>query len=280
MTRVVRAGLIGSGIGLSRTPALHMEEGRHHGVDYRYDLIDLDVSGVGPEALGSLIAKAEAEGFAGLNITHPCKQAAIDHVDMLSNDATVLQSINTITFKDGKRQGHNTDWWGFQQGFRRGLPGADLGHAVLIGAGGAGVAVAHALARMGTARLSIFDVDPARVSAVMDRLVPVHADCTFDAGDDLGAALAGATGVVQATPIGMAAHPGMPFDPDLLSKGLWIAEIIYFPLETALLAAAAERGCRVLNGGGMAVFQAVGAFELFTGIAPDAERMIRHFNAM
>lgn len=280
MTRVVRAGLIGSGIGLSRTPALHVEEGRQHGIDCRYDLIDLDLLGVGPEALGSLIAKAEAQGYAGLNITHPCKQAAIAHVDELTADATVLQSINTITFKDGKRQGHNTDWWGFQESFRRGLPDADLNHAVLIGAGGAGVAVAHALARMGAARLSIFDVDPARVSAVMDRLVPVHPDCVFEAGKDLDAVLADASGVVQATPIGMASHPGTPFDPDLLRAKLWVAEIIYFPLDTALLAAAAKRGCEVLNGGGMAVFQAVGAFELFTGVKPDADRMIRYFSAV
>ncbi|MCV9966947.1 shikimate dehydrogenase [Pararhizobium sp. BT-229] len=280
MTRVVRAGLIGSGIGLSRTPALHMEEGRQHGIDYRYDLIDLDALGVGPDALESLIAKAEAQGFAGLNITHPCKQAAIAHVDELSDDAAVLQSINTITFNNGKRKGHNTDWWGFQQGFRRGLPDVDLSHAVLIGAGGAGVAVAHALARMGTAKVTIFDVDPARVSAVMDRLVLVHPDCVFGAGKDLGAVLAGASGIVQATPIGMASHPGTPFDVDLLSANLWVAEIIYFPLETALLTAAAERGCKVLNGGGMAVFQAVGAFELFTGAAPDAERMIRHFSTL
>ena len=280
MTRVVRAGLIGSGIGLSRTPALHIEEGRQHGIVYRYDLIDLDVLGAGPEAIGSLIAKAEAEGFAGLNITHPCKQAAISHVDELSDDAAVLQSINTITFNNCKRQGHNTDWWGFQQGFRRGLPDVDLSHAVLIGAGGAGVAVAHALARMGTAKVTIFDVDPARVAAVIDRLVPVHPDCVFDAGKDLGAVLAGASGIVQATPIGMASHPGTPFDVDLLLANLWVAEIIYFPLETALLTAAAERGCRVLNGGGMAVFQAVGAFELFTGAAPDAEQMIRHFSTL
>lgn len=279
MTRVVRAGLIGSGIGLSRTPALHMEEGRQHGIDYRYDLIDLDILGVGPEALGSLIAKAEAQGYAGLNITHPCKQAAIAHVDELSDDAAVLQSINTITFKNGRRQGHNTDWWGFQQGFRRGLPGADLSHAVLIGAGGAGVAVAHALARMGTARLTIFDVDPARVALVMDRLVTMHPDCIFEAGKDLGAALANATGVVQATPVGMASYPGTPFDPELLSARPWVAEIIYFPLQTELLAAAARYGCQVLNGGGMAVFQAVGAFELFTGSVPDIERMIRHFGA-
>jgi shikimate dehydrogenase len=280
MTRAIRAGLIGSGIGLSRTPALHMEEGRRHGIDYQYDLIDLDVLGVGPEALGSLIAKAEAEGYAGLNITHPCKQAAIVHVDDLSDDAAVLQSINTITFKNGRRQGHNTDWWGFRESFRRGLPDADLSHAVLIGAGGAGVAVAHAIARMGAAKLTIFDVDPARALAVMDRLAPVHPDCIFEPGQHLGASLAEATGVVQATPIGMASHPGVPFDPNLLSAKHWVAEIIYFPLQTELLTVAIARGCRILDGGGMAVFQAVGAFALFTGATPDAERMIRHFSAL
>ncbi|RCW77820.1 hypothetical protein [Phyllobacterium bourgognense] len=108
----------------------------------------------------------------------------------------------------------------------------------------------------------------------------MHPDCVFDAGKDLGAVLAGASGIVQATPIGMASHPGTPFDVDLLSANLWVAEIIYFPLQTALLAAAATRGCEVLNGGGMAVFQAVGAFELFTGVAPNVERMIRHFSTL
>lgn len=277
MTRVVRAGLIGSGIGLSRTPALHMAEGRHHGIDYRYDLIDLDTRALGPDALGPLIAEAEAQGFAGLNITHPCKQAAIAHIDELSGDAAVLQSINTITFRNGRRQGHNTDWWGFQQGFRRGLPDADLDHAVLVGAGGAGVAIAYALARMGARTLSIFDADPARVTAVIDRLAPVHPECRFAPGTDLDATLATASGVVQATPVGMASHPGTPFDPALLATRHWVAEIIYFPLQTELLAAAARRGCRILDGSGMAVYQAVGAFELFTGAEPDAERMIRHF---
>jgi shikimate dehydrogenase len=280
MTRVVRAGLIGSGIGLSRTPALHMAEGRHHGIDYRYDLIDLDTLGAGPEALGGLIAKAEAEGFSGLNITHPCKQAAIAHVDTHSDAAAILQSTNTITFRNGKRQGHNTDWWGFQQGFRGGLPGADLSHAVLIGAGGAGVAVAHALARMGTRELTIFDVDPARVAAVQSRLAPAHPNCRFVAGEDLKAALSAASGVVQATPVGMASHPGTPFDPDLLTARHWVAEIIYFPLQTALLAAATRRGCRILNGGGMAVYQAVGAFKLIADAEPDGERMIRHFGTL
>ena len=88
-------------------------------------------------------------------------------------------------------------------------------------------------------------------------------------------ALAGADGVVQATPVGMASHPGTPFDPALLHAGQWLAEVIYFPRETALLRAARQRGCTTLDGAGMAVFQAVQAFELFTGRPADPARMRR-----
>jgi shikimate dehydrogenase len=278
--RIVRAGLIGSGIGQSRTPALHMQEGRANGLDYRYDLIDLDELGAGPEALGGLIEKAEKEGFAGLNITHPCKQAAIEFVDDLSDDARVLQSLNTITFAGGKRKGHNTDWWGFDKGFRRGLPDARVHNAVQIGAGGAGVAVAHAMAVMGARRLTVFDLSQDRTSALIDRLARVHGRCEFVLSRDIVGAMNEADGLVHATPTGMTTHPGIPIDPELLSARHWVAEIVYFPLETQLLAEAVRRGCRIVNGGGMAVYQAVGAFELFTGIRPDAERMIRHFGSL
>ena len=97
---------------------------------------------------------------------------------------------------------------------------------------------------------------------------------------DLAAAMAAADGIVHATPTGMADHPGLPLDPDLLQPRHWLAEIVYFPLETALLRAARRRGLRTLDGGGMAVFQAVGAFRLFTGLEPDPDRMLRHFARM
>jgi shikimate dehydrogenase len=273
-------GLIGSGIGKSRTPAMHVHEGRMNGIDYRYDLIDLSVLGVGMGALPGLIDKAEREGFAGLNITHPCKQAAIQFVDELSRDGAVLGSINTITFANGRRTGHNTDWSGFSRGFRRALPDAKVDRAVLIGAGGAGVAVAHALAVMGTKELDVFDINAERVAALIEQLASRHPGCTFTVGENMVKSLAGADGLAHATPTGMAAHPGLPLDVDLLQSDQWVAEIVYVPLETRLLSEAARRGCRVVNGGGMAVFQAVGAFELFTGIAPDAERMIRHFGSL
>lgn len=280
VARSIHVGLIGSGIGASRTPAMHIREGRLNGIDYRYDLIDLSALGLGVEALPHLMDRAERDGFSGLNITHPCKQAAIQFVDELSDDSAILGSINTVTFADGRRVGHNTDWWGFYKGFGRGLPDACVDRVLLLGAGGAGVAVAHALASMGSAELRIFDLDRQRVDALIAQLADRHPTCTFLPVRHVADALGDANGLVHATPTGMAAHPGIPLDVTLLEPRHWVAEIVYFPLETQLLTEASRRGCRVVNGGGMAVYQAVGAFELFTGVAPDAERMIQHFSSL
>lgn len=278
--QVLRVGLIGAGIGGSLSPAMHMQEGARLGLDYSYDLIDLQEFGCTVSDLPRLIEDADKNGFAGLNITHPCKQAAVTLVDELSADAAVLRSINTIVFRNGRRFGHNTDWWGFAESFRRGLSGASLDRVVQLGAGGAGVAVAHAVAGMGAKSIEIYDLDQAKVSALIFQIQSAHPRCVFVAGKDLPAALREATGLVHATPTGMLGHPGLPLDEALIDPRFWVADIVYFPLETELVRAAKSKGCRVLDGGGMAVFQAVGAFELFTGRQADSSRMIAHFKSL
>ncbi len=275
--RRVHVGLVGANIQRSLSPAMHMREGEAAGLAYRYDIIDIAANGRSAQDLPALVGEAEAAGFSGLNITHPCKQAAVALVDELSPHASALQSINTVVFSDGRRIGHNTDWWGYAEGFRRGLPGASLARVVLLGAGGAGVAVAYALAEMGAREVHIFDLDAAKVDAVIGKLVAAQPQCSFIAGSDLERTLAGASGLVHATPTGMDAHPGLPLAPMLVQRHLWVSDIVYFPLQTPLVRLAKERGCRVLDGGGMAVFQAVGAFELFSGIKADPDRMLAHF---
>ena len=276
----VLLGLIGQGIQLSRTPALHEHEGDAQGVRTLYRIIDLDTLGLGVAALPELILAAERMGFAGLNITHPCKQAVLPLLTELSPDAAALGAVNTVLFRDGKRYGHNTDWWGFAEAFRRNMAGAALGRVVQLGAGGAGAAVAHALLTLGVGQLTIQDVDPSRAAALAASLSE-----RFGAGRDVAASsladsVRAADGLVNCTPMGMAAHPGLPLPADLLRPALWVADIVYFPLETALLHEARALGCRTLHGGHMAVFQAVEAFRLFTGLPPDAERMLEHFTAM
>jgi shikimate dehydrogenase len=269
-------GLIGQGIAASLSPALHEAEAAAQGRRLVYQRIDLATLGLGPEALAELLLAAERLGFAGLNITHPCKQAVLPLLHDLSPEAAALGAVNTVLLRDGRRVGHNTDWSGFAEGFRRGLPEAPLGRVLQIGVGGAGAAVAQALLVLGVGELSLFDVDAERAArqaaALSDRFGPgrARALAALPARLDVD-------GVVNCTPIGMARHPGLPLDPALLHPGLWVAEVIYFPLETALLRAARALGCRTLDGGGMAVHQAVDAFRLFTGLEPDAARMRAHF---
>ncbi|HEY4174960.1 MAG TPA: shikimate dehydrogenase [Rhodopila sp.] len=273
-------GLIGTGIQASLTPAMHMREGEALGFRYLYRLVDLTVLGLGVEALPELLTAAERMGFDGLNITHPCKQLVLPLLHDLSDDARAIGAVNTVVLRDGRRVGHNTDASGFAAAFRRGLADVRLDRVVQFGAGGAGCAVANAALGLGVGQLTLVDTDVGRAGALVASLCG-----RFGAGravvcEEVGAAVAAADGVINATPLGMAKYPGQAVPVALLRPALWVADIVYFPLETALLASARAAGCRVLSGGGMAVFQAVEAFRLFTGAAPQADRMLAHFSEM
>jgi len=274
------AGLIGAGIQASRTPALHEQEGDAQGLRYLYQLIDLDALQLNINALPDLLDAAELMRFTGLNITYPCKQAVLALLDELSDEARGIGAVNTVVFKDGKRIGHNTDCLGFAEGFRRNLHDVARERVVQMGAGGAGAAVAHALLAEGVQHLSIFDVDMARARDLVDNLAQRFGAGRAQVGTHLENAMAEADGLVNTTPMGMAKLPGTPVPPALLRAQLWVAEIVYFPLETELLRNARALGCRTLDGGNMAVFQAVKAFELFSGQTPDVQRMLAHFQSM
>jgi shikimate dehydrogenase len=267
------AGLVGRGIQGSRSPSLHMQEAAAQGVALSYVLFDLDAHPWREATLAQAIEGAESGGFCGVNVTYPFKQEVIGLLHELSPDAERLGAVNTVVFKDGRRIGHNTDWSGFAEGFRRGLPGAPRQQVVQLGAGGAGSAVAYALLEEGVEHLVLFDPDRARAEAVAASLESLFGAGRAAVGQDLADAIAGACGVVNATPVGMTKHPGTPVPAGLLRSDLWVADVVYVPLETELLTAARARGCRTLDGGGMAVFQAADAFRHFTGLEPDPDRM-------
>jgi shikimate dehydrogenase len=275
----VLAGLIGAGIQKSLTPALHMREGAELGFEYQYELLDLDDI-QGGAALAATLRGAEERGFAGVNITHPCKQTVLPMLDELSEDAAALGAVNTIVFENGRRLGHNTDWWGFAESFRRGLCDVTLDAALLLGAGGAGAAVAYAMLKLGIESLEIFDIDKPRMQALVAKMSPLFPRQRVVAATSLSDAMRTAAGLLHATTTGMAKSPGLPLPAEFLEPRHWVAEIVYFPLQTELLRRAQMRGCRTLDGGGMAIYQAVRAFRLFTGITPDAQRMSRHFDRM
>jgi len=272
-------GLIGAGIQRSLTPAMQEEEARQHGLRLHYQLIDLDQTPDSVQQLPALLSSARIMGFAGLNITYPCKQALLPLLDGLSPEAEAMGAVNTVVIRGGRMVGHNTDGAGWAWGFRRDHPHANIDCVVLMGAGGAGSAIAHTVLGMGATQLRIVDTDSKRAAALVAAL-----NSRYGAGavsmPNIAEALVDATGLIHATPTGMDKLPGLPLANALLRRSMWVSEVVYFPIETELLKAARAAGCATVNGGTMAIGQAVGAFELFTGLRADATRMEQHFHRL
>ena len=218
-----------------------------------------------------------ADGFAGLNVTHPFKQSVIAHLDELSPEAAAIGAVNTVVFAAGEPVGHNTDCWGFAESFRSAMQDAAARPRPAARrrrrrqGGGAG-----ALRPRRRAYSTIFDIDRGarrRLAASCSSIRPRRRAAV--AADLRQPRSRSADGLVNATPVGMAKYPGMPVRPERAAgRDLWVADIVYFPAETELLARRAAAGCRTLAGRGMAVFQAVKAFELITGRQPDPSAMV------
>jgi len=258
---------------------MHVDEGKALGLQISYELLDFDLIHGGAEKLPDLLDQAEARGFAGLNITYPSKQAVIPLLDELAPEARALHSVNTVLFRNGQRIGHNTDWWGFAESFKRDMADVKTGDVVLVGAGGAGAAVGYAMLKLGSRTLTVHDKDGARAAMLVERLADLFPDRSVDVCRDLSAALGKADGLIHATPTGMRKYPGIPVPPETLRPPLWVSEIVYVPLLTDLVVTARQHGCRTLDGGGMAVFQGAMAFKLFFEVEPDIPRMMRRFHS-
>jgi len=272
-----RTGLIGRSILASRSPWLHEQEAKAQGLDLSYELFDFTDRALDDSELGPLLRRLAAEGFNGVNITVPFKQAVLPLLDELADSAETVGAVNTVEMRDGRLIGHNTDMAGFRTSLETGLPDRKLDRVLQLGAGGAGAAVANALLSLGTANLEIADVDQARAAALGARLAD-----RFDAArvSALGVAdvdTVGIDGIVNTTPMGMVAYPGAAIAADLIHEHHWVADIVYFPLETELLRIARAKGCKVLDGSGMVVCQAALAFDIFTRHKADIARMHRIF---
>lgn len=260
---------------------MHMAEGKSQGIDYSYLSFDTATPEYSRRSLAELLDFAEEEGFAGLNITHPFKMEVPGLLHELSPQAKILGAVNTVVFSNKKRSGYNTDYSGFRIAFNKQLADAAREHVLLLGSGGAGSAVALALTDSGIRTLSVFDTYPERAAALSERLSPVRPDTHIRVCESLGdLEQSRIDGVVNATPMGMDKYPGVAIEVEDLSTHTWVADVVYFPLETELLLRARKHGCRVMNGSGMAVYQAVEAFRLFSGLEPDPERFTRNFHQL
>ena len=256
-------GLIGHPIAHSAAPAMMEAAAEAAGLRAHYQLIE--VAAADAQELEQLLQGARRLGFAGLNITFPYKETVVPLMDALAPGAAALRAVNLVKIgRDGSLTGHNTDATGFLWALRQGLPDAvRAGPALLLGAGGAGRAMGWALMQAGVPELRVFDADAGRAAALVALLPGARAVASPAEG------LRGAMGLANATPVGMKPDTGCPLDPALLHGGLWVADAVYAPLVTPLLAAARAAGARIMTGRAMSVGQAVDGFVIFSGQAAD-----------
>jgi shikimate dehydrogenase len=278
MRKSMLVGLIGSNISHSLSPALHEDAFAAAGFIGHYHL--MDVARLRGRQLPELLAAVRTAGFAAVNVTHPFKEAVVPLLDEVSAGARQIGAVNTVVVDhSGRMIGHNTDRSGFGRAFEEtlGQAAARDKHVLLLGAGGAGRAVAFALMDLGVGRLLVHDKESARATALCADLIvrfgAGRAEFVASPGDVVDAV----AGVVNATPVGMLGYAGSPMDETLVDPRHWVADVIYTPLETQFVAAARARGCRTMTGGSMCVHQAADAFQLFTGLSPDIARMHQVF---
>lgn len=276
---MIRSGLIGRSILSSRSPWLHEQEAKAQGLALSYELFDFSDRNLRDEALDSFVRDRAQEGYAGLNVTYPFKQRVIPTLDDLSRNAAMVGAVNTIAMRDGRLVGHNTDMEGFRDSFAAGLPDAAVNQVLLLGAGGAGAAVASALLQLGVQCLNVADADASRAQALAGRLNALVGAERVRVSDLDNLSTDEIDGIVNATPMGMAAQPGSPISSHLIDARHWVADIVYFPVETELLRTAKAKGCATLDGTGMVIAQAALAFEIITGYPADQQRMRSSFTS-
>jgi quinate/shikimate dehydrogenase (NAD+) len=271
-------GLIGANIMKSLSPALHAQAFAMAGIDGYYHLMDVDV--LPGRRLPQLLEAVKTAGFCGTNVTFPFKQEVLALLDEVDREAAQIGAVNAVTIgPDGRTKGYNLDRRGFRRSFEEGLghASAEAATVALIGAGGAGRAVAFALMDLGAATVVVHDRDAKQAATLIRDLTKHYGASRCRLGDNLERDIAAADGVVNATPVGMLGFPGNPVPVAALHAKHWAADVIYTPIETAFIKAAAAKGARVLTGGGMCVHQAAEAFRLFVGIEPDVKQMHRTF---
>ncbi len=278
-TQTLKSGLIGRAILASRSPWLHEQEAQAQGRVLNYETIDFTQRGLDDAALGPMVDALRDSGYAGFNVTYPFKQQVIASLDTLDESAEIVGAVNTVAIRDGRMIGYNTDMSGFRQSVVEGLGNAKLDRVLQLGAGGAGAAVASALLSLGVGRLDIADIDSDRATALAAMLADRFGPDRIAVRAPEDRATDDVDGIVNATPIGLAANPGTPIDPARIDARHWVADIVYFPLETELLRVARAKGCRTLDGSGMVINQAASAFEIITGVPADRDRMRTSFFA-
>jgi len=260
----MKLGLIGTSIQKSRMPMLQTLAGARTGQAIEYVLLDQERNE--PALFAQAFDRAVAEGYHGVNVTHPFKELAAARVRIEDPRVRAMAAVNTVLLGGGEARGFNTDYTGFLRAWRGRFGETAPGVVALIGSGGVGRAIAFGLAALGAAAIRLFDVEGAKAQALADAVASINPACEIALADSCEAAANGADGLVNATPVGMHHHPGCPVPEACLDGRRWVFDAIYTPMETELLALAAARGIDTLSGFKLFIGQGVDGFEIFTGV--------------
>jgi shikimate dehydrogenase len=266
------AGVMGWPVAHSLSPRLHGYWLQHYGIDGAY--VPLPVR---PERLGSALRALADLGFAGCNLTVPHKEAALGALDEIAEDARRIGAVNTILVRaDGSLYGWNTDIEGFAQSLIAALPEWSIAgkHAVVLGAGGAARAVVAAVQNLGAEEVVILNRTRERAEALATDLGGAIRPLAWERRSE---ALSQAALLINTTTLGMLGKPPLSIDLAPLPTDAVVADIVYAPLETPLLAEARRRGHRVVDGLGMLLYQAVPGFEAWFGRRPEVTPALRDF---
>ena len=260
-------GLIGQSISASRSPSLHNMLGELKQLPVSYELQELDCSAV--EAFTERLSLIREKGFIGTNVTFPFKQIAVDSADEVNDSVKKVGSTNTLLLKDGKVCAFNTDYTGFIRGYRTRLADQAAGKVLMIGAGGVGRAVAFGLFEVGATELFITDLNVAGAEALAQSLNDAGYKATVIAADEVADIAKGVDGLVNCTPVGHYKTPGNPLAASAFGGQKWAFDAVYTPLDTDFLKAANAAGLTIVSGFDLFFYQALDAFEIFTGVQVD-----------
>lgn len=261
----MKLGLIGKAIQQSRMPALQRLAAVRAGQALDYALLDLGADD--PALFDKTFDTCRAEGYRGVNVTHPFKELAVRRVRIDDPLVRAIGAVNTVLFDaDDEPRGFNTDHSGFLRAYRRRFGERMPGTVAVVGTGGVGRAISFALAALGADEIRLYDVEPAKARALTEALNGVGSKSRIITASSCEAAVTGADAHVNGTPVGMHYKPGCPVPAGCIGGQRWVFDAIYTPMETELLALAAARGIETFSGFELFLAQGFNAFELFTGV--------------
>ncbi len=265
-----RACVIGWPVAHSRSPAVHKYWLKHYGLEGDYTK-----EAVPPEEIDAFLASLGERGFVGGNVTLPHKAAALAAADEVDVAALAIGAANTLWLDArGRLHATNTDAYGFMTHLAEDAPGwNDRKRAVMVlGAGGAGRAIVHGLIEAGASKVMLANRTRSHAKTLARDFGP---KVEVVAWEDRSAALAGCGLLINATSLGLTGKPALEIELAALPEDAVVADIVYSPLETDLLAAARARGNRCVDGLGMLLHQAVPGFECWFGVKPKVTPELR-----